>query len=380
MQKLTRTINVTWMLAILFGIVSVQGMECPLNEREQDYTQSALQAAACDANNCLLTKLPRETLINIFSHCIVQSEDQVKSLEKSIKTFMKLSITCKFFNQLLTFETIGNFCKSYTLYVKSTALHSLMQHMSDKTYTIQRLPALILVCAGAYPNIEAYLGHPLIRDAVQHNDTQLVTTLFKHHVDPNMKLRRLTNSTSVIPIFFYAKTVEMAQLFIDNGADVHMTRSNPAGNVLWHIVDEDEYSTELVEFYLKLHVDVHERHPWDNSCLLHAFMNQLKVNNSDDYYRKGTLLLDAMSDIVNQLNNDNQTPLDILYQQLDDDELYEAMLTHIPFYASFRERGGLRAQELAVQEVALLIDQHGGLTAQEHVTKQEEEQRRCTIF
>ena len=118
----------------------------------EELKELSLLAEQHNQNNALFL-LPKEILDHIFSYCHIQGalspESQVKSLEKSIETFLHLSATCKNFNKLLTLEIIGSLCKNYALDDKNEALENLLRSMNNPNYRTKRLPGLILAYAGA---------------------------------------------------------------------------------------------------------------------------------------------------------------------------------------------------------------------------------------
>lgn len=266
----------------------------PLTPEEcEKYEQLALQAEEYN-NNCLLTKLPSEIFIDI------------QSLEDSIKFFMKLSCTCKSFNKLLTFETIGKLCKNYALVDKNETLKKIMEIINYPSYESKRLSTLILICAGADANTKCYNGG-LLDSAVSYNDAQMVAVLFKYHADPNAR-------DIFGPVFFCIKTVEMAQMFIDNGVDVHATKHSGPPNVLWKML-ENEYPSELMALYLEKGVDATQPHSWDNSCLLHGLAKEYVAYPIDNFLKKADLLLDAISYMINITNRYGETPLDLVRER-----------------------------------------------------------------
>lgn len=374
MKKLNLTFNEVWISALLLSMVSMHSME-------KEYAQLASQAEEYNEHYCQLTSLPPEKLIQILSHCLVQTEDQLKSFEDSVETFIRLNSTCKIFNRLLTLEEISDFFKNYTQIDKDTILQNFIETMGPRNYyspnrildnyTIKRIPALLLVYAGANVNIKVgsdSSGTPssLLHVAVMHDDAQFVATLFKYHAD--------SQATDGIeePIFWLAKTVEIAQLFIGNGVDLHAVNStliNPDPNVLWHIIDNEIYPSELMALYLKNHVNakplyydkfllLHNAHPesyrqGDNYCLLHTLSwwnSHKKINNIDDFLKKGELLLNAIPDMINTLNENGKTPLDVAQEGLKNAKTPEAFKGLIVL---LRMRGALTAQELTAQTVSL---------------------------
>jgi len=98
--------------------------------------------------------------IEILPRCLGQAVDQVESLKISIKTFIRLKNTCKYFTALLTPETIGDLCKNYTKGEKDRLFQILTKasiaFWSD--YATRRLPVLILRCAGVSAKIVTLSG------------------------------------------------------------------------------------------------------------------------------------------------------------------------------------------------------------------------------
>jgi len=330
------------------------------NQTQLDYIagiihkEQALQAEEYNQSNPLFL-LPQEMLNQIFSSCPTPA--QAQSLEKTIKTFMKLSATCKSFNKLLTFETIGNFCTNYAQNDKDQTLQNITQYMNNYTYKAKRLPALIVSCAGATlkpkheldPLFEIAIIKPkgdldfLFEIAIRHADAQLLKALFKNHA-----LVDLGRS------FFDAKTIEMVQIFIDNKVNLHVTDNYSKTNVLWYIL-EDQYPSAIMELYLKHHVDAKKLRS-DNSCVLHKLAKPssiCKINKVDNFLKKAILLLNAIPDMINTLNDYDETPVDAVKAFLQEaksngllPEAFEKLLT------LFRIRGGLTAQELTQQNTS----------------------------
>ena len=305
---------------------------------QHNFVIRALEAEKYNQHNPLLIQ---ELLDQIFPSCLADDDDHAKSLENSIKNYMKLRRVCKRFNTVLTFEVIGNFCHNYTPQIKSQTFRKLIKPTYGPYDTIKHLPALIVLCAGIDINPQTELNS-LLLDAVRANDIHVATTLFKHHANPNAQ-------NDSCPVFFQAKTVEIAQIFICNKVDVHMISSWPMTNVLWEIT-KNEYPSELLELYLAHQVDAKKLRPFDDACVLHAFADQILskiIKNIDDFLKKGQLLLDAIPDMVNALNKDGQTPLDIAQKSL-----YEA-------------KKSKHGTPHAFEQLIILFRKYGCLTAQE---------------
>lgn len=312
MQKLTCifNFNLICFLTVLFSALPVRGME------------ALLQAEKYDAA-CLLTRLPDELLI------------ETQSLKNSIKILMKLSTLCKDFNHIWTFEKIGNLCKKYSDDDKT----EVAEYMVCFGYREKLcMPISILICAGLDVDLEFH-PYPLLElFACRTNDVQLVELLFKHKANPNIKCK-----TKDDPVFFGITTVEMAQLFVDNGVDLQAISDNfRAPNILWKTIQGDYYSSELMKFYLDHHADVAKLNH-RGECLLHALAVYFwKVTYYvGDYLKKCELLLDAISDMINLMNCYGITPTDLWM-----DEFNIPRPNSERCIALFRKRGGLTQQEL----------------------------------
>lgn len=317
-----------------------------LTDRAREYNNST----------CLLTNLPNDTLKDIFSHCLIEDTNQVRSLEKTIRSFMQISMACKKFNVLLTFKEISEFCKNYKLSDKNQAFIHLTYSKSEKSdwpmNQIKRLPALILVCAGAKKK-SFYL--PL--EAIFTNDTQLATILFKHHVNQNILF--LGN-----PIFFQIETTEMAQLFIDHGVNIH-ARDNNDKHVLWYLIKHN-HSSELMQLYLKHGVNPKILCPQNNDCLLHELSQSLyflrnKDDNVENFLKTAKLLLNVMIDMINTLNKKNKTPLDIAQQSLEKAQKNGTPEAFEQLIALFKEYNGKTGKEIRELSMTLLLHSNDNL-------------------
>lgn len=216
----------------------------------------------------------KENMYSIFSCCQVHGDNQQESLKKSIKNYMRLRGVCKGFNELLTEQVIGDQCKDYTQDDKNKVLETVLK--SWTSYKTKRLAALTLVYAGADPNIKigwSCKSEYLLGEAVDNNDEQMVEALFKHKVHVN-----------VISHALY-KTKEMARMFINNGVDVHVPVDGYP-NVLWHVV-HDDYSSDLMKFYLEQGVDPKKLSDYDYYGSKQDLLCYFTDSNSKRYYSQG---------------------------------------------------------------------------------------------
>jgi len=307
-----------------------------------------------------LIELPNDALGCIASQSCSDWIVPEKVLDESIKFCIQLSTLCKKLHTLLTPESIGNLFKYYDQNYKNKALQLVMNGcMYGFVYaSSQRLVILALIYVGA--NRE--YGR-LLEKAVILNDLQCAEILFKHKVDPMIKIENwgllyskascdIRTSITEKPIFIGVKTREMAQLFIDNGADIHQMGNGI--NILWHILDND-YSVDLMQFYLTCGVDAKKTNWLTGHCLLHAFAATKYsggMKKLDNFLQKAKLLLETIPDKVNLFNHHSETPTDIAEHSLISAKKCKDRAASLAFKALiilFEEYKGFTRQELIAQ-------------------------------
>jgi len=297
--------NISFISIMLFTTLSMHGMEtCESSELRN---QIELCNQEHDSNVCFVINLPTELFPSI------------QSLENNIKFFMKLSSTCEKFNRLLTVEEIGKRCKDYSSNDKNKILLNMLLFIQSK----ERLPIFILICAGVDVNCEKM---SLLKSAVKQGDTQLAQLLFQHNADPNTVIDVSQPDLlmlNAIPVFFLIKTMEMVQIFIAHGCDIHKGDIY-GGSVLWYIMD-NSYPADLMKFYLTQKVDtkalsnVDKEKPWRRKSLLHRFAETPYSGTFKDisnFLEKAKLLLDTLPEQVNTADKQGLTPLDIIEESL----------------------------------------------------------------
>ncbi len=355
MKKLIYTLNIFCLSVLVFNPLHVRAME-------NDYPQLALQAEIYNNSNSLLF-LPNDILGCIVSQDFSYNKDRYLALINSIKLFMELSMICRKFSRLLTFETIGSLCKNYTPRSKANALDCIAH---DFNGTPRRLAVLALACAGA--NESCCHQHTLLEKAIIQDDVQLATMIFKHHaqLDANIKVpyksalffeSEFFDCCQKIPLFFSAKSRSMAQLFIDNGANVHENIGDTDGtNVLWSILD-NRYPSDLVKFYLKQNVDAKKLNTRYTEGLLHRFAATGytgKFSDIANFLQKAKILLNAIPDQVNlSINTYKGTPLDVVEKSLKYAKKSKTKVAIVAFKALkgfFHESGGFTTAELNHQD------------------------------
>jgi hypothetical protein len=280
-----------------------------------------------------LTNLPPEIVPHIFSYC-----RENRSLEESIKHFMRLRTVCKKLKQVITCKLIGELHKNYMQFHKDLTL--------NKVYSINRMRfyTLLLIHAGADVTLK---DNYLLKKAMSENNPEFVKMLLDHNADPYMMINK-TN-----PIFSHARTKKIAKVFMNNNVDVHKTWKSHGSihNVLWHITTDEwfKYPSNLMGLYLTRGVNA-KLCDKKGHCLLHQLALSYDRNNADELLEKGKLLLDAIPDMINTISKDGNTPLDVVQQMLKPlkkEKRFEKQcgaLTQL--FALYKERGGRTAQEL----------------------------------
>jgi len=319
------------------------------------------------------------------------SQDSVFAVYYNIKNFRLLRLTCKTLNNLLTFKRIGNICTNYDKKRKNETFDYLSDQVYGRSfYSFDKYVAsLILFCAEVDEKNKR--GALLLRDAVRSNNKQFVEILFQNKVSPNIR------NDEHVPLFMFAQTVEMAEMFFKYGGNVNAIDPVINCNVL-SVILYPKYSLKLMKFYLKNRVDTEFLNKNTNACLLHQLVDQCfrkmnwfwpncgapdendlfycsgnypfyyaaasqkinyKINN---FLQKGKLLLEAMSQkTINRLNKNGETAIDIAQKYLEQKGLFNH---HAAAYAISRETGEYERAEVLGRLIDLYRE-YGCLTAKE---------------
>lgn len=299
-------------------------------EAYQKYIENSAQATTYNCNHYFLS-VPDEVLVQIFSKIITES------LEDIIKNFLRFSTTCKRINSLLTVQRVGAACKGYDFDQKNKTLEKLMRSANDYTHSFRRRAALMLVYAGSDGIGDRH--YSLLQRAVHYKDIPMIAALFENHVDPNEKDLRG-------PILFDVSTVQIAKMFIAQGADVHVLKRG--NNILCEIISDDEKPSDLIKLYLTCNVNVQEKNAHTGFCILHMLgrFNYCFMYDVDNFLKKAQILLNAIPGMVNALDKEGKTPIDIACESMNkaSKTTYEAYKALIEL---FRQYGGKTSQELA---------------------------------
>jgi len=337
-------LNVIWMSFCL--AVNVLSMELVINMKsdrdKQAWKSNKHIEYAQDMNINPMQSIKIDMLSNVFSYCLIQDKNQLKSFEESIKSFMNLRTVCKNFKESLTYKAIGELCETYAQQDKNILL--------KKVYRIKRMQPYtsLLIHAGADIAIE---NNYLLKKAVLENNAQFVSTLLEQHAYPYTQINKAG------PIFSHARTKKIAKIFINNNVNINTTWKShgSTSNVLWHIITDEwfKYPSDIMAFYIEQGVDAKLCNKNDY-CLLHEFAASDYRRNTDDFLEKGKLLLKAIPEMINTLSKNGDTPVDIaqnVLKTLKKQSRFEKQCDALKqLIALYKEHGGISAQELKQKE------------------------------
>jgi hypothetical protein len=204
MNKLIFTLNVLIVLSIL-----------PAHSMKKE-NQLTLPVNTQNNSDCPLPDFKLEDEL-IFACCLTQPKkspvESKKALEDSIKNFIHMRATCKNFYKSLTFEKIGNFCKNHSAYAKNVIFHEINSLPSLNF----RCRPLILILIHADARFQ-HQQDRLLEDSINYSDAYMLETLLNHQAKLSEKREHRD------PLIFSAKTVEIAEILMNNGIDIHASR------------------------------------------------------------------------------------------------------------------------------------------------------------
>lgn len=282
-----------------------------------------------------LLDLPCDVVISIIG--------EGKSLEDTVKTTLALSSTCKHFNAMISLAMVGKSCQHYEIAEKNKLMKKWLDSISELTYWNKRRAAFILVYAGADNHANEY--YTLLKRAIRCKDRDMAVALFKNNANPSQK-REYDN-----PDFFYIATVSMAETFIAHGVNLQ-TEGYDKPNILWSAILHNPL-LDLIKLYLSHGVSTKSIKKYDGCCILHELVNfacmAWQRNNSMEYVQIGEELINAAPEMINTLNTDGETPIDLAHKKRKHREpafatnecmLYDALIS------LFENHDGKRAVEL----------------------------------
>jgi len=306
-------------------------------KNSKENLEKSIAAAEHNSKNIFLS-LPNEIVYSILAYSV----DTTKPLEDIMKSSLLLSTTCKKANTPELFIAIGKVCSSYDIAEKNSVMKRLLSNTNDFNYKNVRHGLFLLTYAGADNNADE--RYTLLSRAIHREDKQMIIALFQNNVNPNQQKKYED------PDFFDIKTVEILQMFIDQGVNLNAEgHYNP--NLLWSCITHGR-SSDLIEFYLNHKVDAKKIKIGNNECIFHHLARcNYSYRNIENYINLSTLLLKAAPDIINTLNQKGQTAMDIIKEIMKEEKqktnIYKAC---IALAELFEKHGGKTAQQLKQDE------------------------------
>jgi len=294
-------------------------------------------------NENMLFLLPNEIICLVLAHSI----DSTQSLKNTINSCLQLSTVCKRFNMTQLFITIGTACSRYDATDKNTLMDKLLRFANEDKYNNRRNGAFLLTYAGADNNQAGHLS--LLHQAISFNDKELIAALFKNNVNPN-QINFLGD-----PDFFYIKTIDIAQIFIDNNVDLNIQENSFSETIIWRCIDFN-YCPKLIEFYLNHNAPVNTLSR-NGSCILHLLARGIYCHKhgTEDNIKVATLILKKAPDMINLLYTENKS------------KEYERELTPLDISQGIIKRYGKTTPKYTTLIAFIeLFKEYGGKTAQEH--------------
>lgn len=213
----------------------------------------------------------------------------------------------------------------------------VLQNIVLKNYKPYRSDVEILVKAGADPNSIPHNGLLPLAIALDQNDIDFVTLLLTHFANPNLivnptltdidshqEIGSCPNIHQFIgkPPFYFSKKREIAQLCLDYGAQANLNYCNypyksDYGNILSYVIDNDDYSTDLIDLYLE-----HGAGPYSTShasydgSTLHHLVHALNIRLHDTDANRLLIIADKLltnaPSLLESKDQDGNTPGDCL--------------------------------------------------------------------
>ncbi len=258
----------------------------------QEHNSKTLLLSSADIKDCIFKQL-------INPH---------ESIEDNIKNALNVSATCTHLNDLAYF---GALVRTYPQEQRDGAMKKLQKSIY-LGFNEKRRALILLIHTQAKHNVLDDTS--LLLRAVSYRDAQVVELLFEYKANANEEYGNTTRK----PMFWRTDNLAIIQLFIDNGANLNQPGDGKP-NVLWYLrgntLISAEKKLELMSFYIQKGVDPKEIDSVTGQSLLHfeACLPIAYKNNTQVV----TLLLEAMHEIINDLDNRGNTVLDYAYTTRD---------------------------------------------------------------
>lgn len=266
--------------------------------------------------SCNLINFSTDITQHVLSYCYQAPINNTDDALRAIITLLTLECVCKKFHRIFNPQRIGILFGDRKKQEKDMLLEAVTfskikknQSAHSKTassfYSAKRPIILGLLHAGA----EYAKGKDaFIYSALANNDLEAMNYLFdKQHID---NLYQTTCSGT--PLFFFARTIEMAQLYKTKAIefDTASNTNQAFPNILWTACAMDDIPSDLVKFYLEQNVPI--INCIDGCTLLHKLADSIfSTTNIENTIAKANLLLAQQPELINAINDRKKTPLDL---------------------------------------------------------------------
>jgi hypothetical protein len=257
------------------------------------------------------------SLSEIRDHVFRQLIDPSEPIEKSIKNSLNLSATCTQLNDLAYF---GKLLRAYPIEERNAAMKKWQFKTNHTNYWNFRRAFSLLI------HTQAQCNHitSSLQTTAFYNDLEMANLLFHYGANAN-------EQAAMAPVFWSIKTPEMAQLFIDNGVDLHQSvHALGCPNVLWRLRSTEHI--KLLEFYIAKGVSPRLLDSENHSILHDAVLSYTTNKKALKFF------LTILSDMINHLDRSGKTALDYAYEK--------GWLDGKKFIELFEKYGAKRSAEL----------------------------------
>lgn len=310
----TITVRITIVISFFLNIITtIYGSQII----DQTTRNPIIRAAAQEYNKYIpLIALPKEVLLSGMI-------DVTQPLKRSIKNSLSLSATCTHFNGLLPYLGFLHTC--YSDEEKNKMLRYIKEAISNEdlseslylwgrpvpeVYWQHRRMTLLLIHAAKLPVLGSEGKSVLLCDlrghACFHNDVEMVKAMLEKEANLGKFVKWVrTKKVALIVDEFCGKHDIDFQKILEQNPDILFSYIYNSSNV------------ELLQFYLDRGIELRKNKRYGDS-ILHC-MAHISQRDSNRH-KQAELLLTTIPDMVNELNDNGETPLDLMFS-----------LVHIPF-------------------------------------------------
>jgi ankyrin repeat protein len=157
-------------------------------------------------------------------------------------------------------------------------------NFTDAGYSLWRYNIAAATLIGANPNIKDKCGMLALKQAAFKQDYELCKLLLEHNADPNL--------SKLEPIIFDVKTVALANLFLQYGAQTNVKH---LGNNLLGVSMRESYECELIPLYKSKGVSPVDTDFFGSTALHYLAFNANNYHNLDLLKAKVDALFDGLA-------------------------------------------------------------------------------------